>query len=396
MSFEEAQGFPNGAMFSEEYLRQQASEKGTAAVPATSYPTPPSDMKQIHANGTMLQQSVPDLNPDPTSSHSPFTPLSPQGNCCGPQATQLQRQPNSELRSLSVSQGSPALSNHSGNAYLPGQIGQHTMMGNHVGMPVQELDSTLEPDFSGQTINYHIPNQDIMDFNAVSPSAATQTSFAHNPDFYKASSNYQYSPNISHQANNGLVVSMTPSAKQNHVVNGELHSAHRNCNCGPGCMCVFCSIHPYNEPTRERLRELATILAEDSRPSPESRPHSQYGEQLVDPSGTYPTTRQGIHPQNEVASVDLSMKEATIRPSSHSEIFSDMNNFTTPPDMPNTDEDFAQGYQTLELSVNPFCNNEAGNCMCGNECACLGCVTHSGHNGVRISPNQPSLTRVLG
>jgi hypothetical protein len=43
-------------------------------------------------------------------------------------------------------------------------------------------------------------------------------------------------------------------------------------------------------------------------------------------------------------------------------------------------------YYTIEYPVQlpSACSDVTGSCLCGNDCACVGCLTHSGHNGLAV------------
>jgi hypothetical protein len=46
-------------------------------------------------------------------------------------------------------------------------------------------------------------------------------------------------------------------------------------------------------------------------------------------------------------------------------------------------------YYTIEYPVQlpSACSDVTGSCLCGDDCACVGCLTHSGHNGVAVEPS---------
>lgn len=48
-------------------------------------------------------------------------------------------------------------------------------------------------------------------------------------------------------------------------------------------------------------------------------------------------------------------------------------------------------YYTLEYPVGlpSACVDTTGSCQCGNDCTCVGCLTHSGHNGLPLEPAMP-------
>lgn len=62
----------------------------------------------------------------------------------------------------------------------------------------------------------------------------------------------------SHQFNT-MISPGVPSAALN-----ALTSSH-NCQCGPGCQCVFCARHPYNAATRENMQDLHQIVLRENQ-----------------------------------------------------------------------------------------------------------------------------------
>lgn len=48
-------------------------------------------------------------------------------------------------------------------------------------------------------------------------------------------------------------------------------------------------------------------------------------------------------------------------------------------------------YYTLEYPVGipSACSDVTGSCQCGNDCSCVGCLTHSGHNGMPLEAPIP-------
>ena len=398
VTYEEAQQFSNGAMLGEEYRNLPAVENGTVSGPTELYSSPGSNLNPEIAV-RMTQLPVSDPNSCAMSKHSPFSPSDPQSSCCTPPTAQGQQTGNLQVQPLTVSPAMapamPSRPHYADNNYVHGPIDQQSMNGDPTGIPIDMMGASIEPDFSGQTINYHFANNDPLDFSTSSLAANAPNHFNLGPNGYATHSGYHNSQRLTQQATDGHVGSAAHTAEANHIIDGALHRADPKCDCGPGCQCVYCSIHPYNEPTRERVRELASIIATDSDSSPESRPQSQYGEPFMDLSGMYPVMQQGLHPQNGVLAANSNVQETLSQPTSQSDIFlGSMNKLPTSPTVSTSNDDSDNSFQTMEFSVRPWCHDQSGTCMCGDECDCLGCVTHSGHNGIGGTHSQPGFTKV--
>ena len=398
VTYEEAQQSPNGATLREEYQSLPATENGTVSSPTEPYSSPGSSLNQ-EFTVRMMQLPVSDLNPSVTSNPSLFSPSDPQSSCCSPPAAQGRQTANVRVQPLTVSPATapamPSRQRYADSNYVHRPIDQQSMNGDPTGIPIDMMGASMEPDFSGQTINYHFANNDPVDFSTGSSAERAQNGFNLDPDMFATHSGYHVSQSFTQQATDRRVESVAHAAEANHIIDGVLHRADPKCSCGPGCQCVYCSIHPYNEPTRERVRELASIIATDSDSGPESRPQSQYEEQFMDLSGMYPVMQQGLHSQNGILAASSNVRETLSQPTSQSDIFlGSMNKLPTSPIVSTSNEDPDNNFQTMDFSVRPWCHNESGTCMCGDDCDCLGCVTHSGHNGVGGTHSQTGFTKV--
>lgn len=396
--YEGAPQFSNGATLREEYRSLPAMENGTVSSPIEPYSSPGSSLNQ-EITVPMMQLPVSDPNPSVTSNPSLFPPSESQSNCCHSPTAHVQQTANVRVQPLTVSPAMapamPSRPHYADSNYVHRPIDLQSMNGDPTGMPIDMMGASLEPDFSGQTINYHFANNDPIDFSTGSSAATAQNRFNLGPNMFATHSGYHDSQQFTQQAPEGRVESVAHAAEANHIIDGVLLRVDPKCNCGPGCQCVYCSIHPYNEPTRERVRELASIIATDSDLGPESRPQSQYGEQLMDLSGMYPLMQQGLLSRNGVLAAGSNLQETLSQPTSQSDIFlGSMNKLPTSPIDLTSKEGSDSRFQRMELSASPWCHDESGTCMCGDDCDCLGCVTHSGHNGVGGTHNQPGFTKV--
>lgn len=182
-----------------------------------------------------------------------------------------------------------------------------------------------------------------------------------------------YSQDVPHYAPLGVVGSAAPSAEGNAIL-----SLTHNCTCGPSCQCVFCVAHPYNATTRDRVQTLAHLLPDDTDYTPKSPIQTPYRPPFQSSAESSPmvaaTNRMHIneilHPSTPFSPSDFD-----------GEIYQELPNgslgeATQPPIS-------SSGYLTMEYDYNPLelgrCTDSTGTCRCGNDCSCIGCFTHSGH-----------------
>ncbi len=187
----------------------------------------------------------------------------------------------------------------------------------------------------------------------------------------------QYAPS-------GLIGSAAPSAE-----GSDAFSLMHDCSCGPNCQCMFCVVHPYNAPTRDRVQMLADLLPfDDAGHSSQSRPQSSYGSISHSPEGDGAGTATHGPRIQEHPPVLSPMPQIPL-----TQLDPDSDNFQA---MPFASLDQAQhstapssGYLTMayEYSPGPLESCTSGNCRCGDNCACVGCLTHTGHNGQPLQIN---------
>ena len=162
-------------------------------------------------------------------------------------------------------------------------------------------------------------------------------------------------------------------------------SPAHNCNCGDDCDCLGCAAHPYNATTRHHVEDLSRILADgyDIRPmhSPETIP---------DKDDTTANTCNASHQfspiSSRVRSPTLNDTSDTTSLPNHDEHISTASPFTE--QIQSLDNMFSsRDFYTMEFLLDsaeaPYhgCSDMSGTCMCGNDCSCIGCLTHSGHSG---------------
>ena len=112
-----------------------------------------------------------------------------------------------------------------------------------------------------------------------------------------------------------------------------------DCQCGPGCNCVYCAAHPYNPATRARVQELGQIIESDfsRHPHPDSLPQWGYG---------------GIAYNGDPSEL---------------------------PHMMHNSDYYTLRYP-VEHSSNHSCTGVSATCPCGSDCICAGCLSHAGQH----------------
>jgi hypothetical protein len=217
-----------------------------------------------------------------------------------------------------------------------------------------------------------------------------------------------------------------------------------NCHCGPSCSCFGCAAHPSNATTTEYIRNMAEFMGTGgfgSRPTinydiPLYPHHPGYGAEAaynMSYSGlaqNYPMfgpVQMSLQPDmsmdlglahppvNAVNSWEHPEPQTSIHdPSSTAtSYFSPVQDSESMPLQVKTEEAISspkiQGedspeegkdedtptlspstyvWQEIELQL-PGCNDPTGTCQCGDGCACVGCLTHGGHNGVPLNSPPP-------
>lgn len=149
------------------------------------------------------------------------------------------------------------------------------------------------------------------------------------------------------------------------------------CLCGDGCQCLGCASHPFNETTRQHVQEMGYMMTvgEEEENSGGSSPFTG----LVSPS-SYPFTNQ----RSRTATPSWSGFVATDTSTSN------FDNTLKSSALSSDQLMLTSQYYTLEYPVGlNLCSNMTGTCQCGNDCTCVGCITHSGHDGVVFDSTTP-------
>ena len=187
-----------------------------------------------------------------------------------------------------------------------------------------------------------------------------------------------FSQMVPQYAPSGLMGSAAPSADGSMIFN----PAH-NCNCGDNCLCLGCAAHPYNATTRHHVQDLRQILENSHETTgSSSRPQSSYGSpiNMIDVHRMTPGTMGNIKGDLPSPARSDSFQMSSLTGS----------NFHQPSDNSSpTQATFpvfsSSGYYTMEFPMEQDfsmgCTDVSGSCKCGSDCACIGCLTHTGHDG---------------
>ena len=216
-------------------------------------------------------------------------------------------------------------------------------------------------------------------YNSSSPFATTMGPLS-SEDEALVLQNHELQPQaVAQYISTGLTGTAAPSAEGD---NG--FSLMQSCLCGPGCKCLYCTEHPYNSTTRDRVETLAELLPfDDVDHSPQSRPQSSYG-------GSMGRTSEDSGPRigfSDPNGLESSLVSSTMQPTPISQPGPGSNEFQAisfgsldqaqSPTVPSS-RYFTMAY---DYSIGALDRCTSGDCRCGTHCICVGCLTHTGHNG---------------
>ena len=223
----------------------------------------------------------------------------------------------------------------------------------------------------------HVPQTTVYSMPATYATAENPLT-ARQQEFFQRNS-HVYTQQVPHYAPLGVIGSAAPPAEAD-----EMLSLAHNCTCGPTCQCIFCVAHPYNGPTRDRVQCLADLLSDDGVYSPETH-LSPYGSPFHSPadSSSIPSTNHRMHIEDILHPSDVpqsrEFSSSGYGSGGHSAIPNGSLAEAAQPSISSS------GYLTMEYEYAsmPYerCADSTGTCRCRDSCDCVGCLTHSGHDG---------------
>ena len=223
---------------------------------------------------------------------------------------------------------------------------------------------------NAQTISYTIPSTCATTGH---PLNSAQASFPHQQPHLYSQEVPQYAPYVSNE-----------SAAHEAEANMEFSPTH-NCNCGDTCDCLGCAAHPYNATTRNHVQSLGNLLAKgDNEEQQSSRPQSPYGISFAQATKLH-SVAQGTNPRL-VDDVPSSPVSSHYRPSAFNPTDDDVTSSHEFYNEAHVPLFSSSGYYTMEFPMESLggCTDFSGSCQCGDDCACIGCLTHTGHNGIPL------------
>lgn len=153
-----------------------------------------------------------------------------------------------------------------------------------------------------------------------------------------------------------------------------VEDSNHDCSCGDSCQCLGCASHPYNETTRQHVQEMGYMMTvkEDEEKSGTSSPFS------------------GLNSPPAMKTRNPSIQNHSSTPTNIQPSFTDDNTFGSTFENNINSPAYASSqfmqpseYYTIEYPVGlNLCSDITGTCQCGNDCSCVGCITHSGHDGI--------------
>lgn len=273
------------------------------------------------------------------------------------------------------------------SAYSPNMHIRTGSLGHQPFNPLQSnavSDPNKSPPFTHIPLSAHtphIPNTTVYSMPATYATAENPLTQRQQNIFQQ--NGYIHSQQVPYYAPHGVMGSAAPSAE------GEaMSSLAHACTCGPTCMCIFCLAHPYNAPTKDRVQTLAHLLPNDSEWGPRSPLQPSYGQPSHNFTESSPLVSPSrcVHTSHNSQQSGLPLPNVFSQPNVSAEPYQGASSET----MSNTSYAAvpSSNYLTMEYEYDPFelsgCTDASGTCRCGDDCACVGCLTHSGHNGGRL------------
>lgn len=305
----------------------------------------------------------------------------PQENsCCSgkPKSTEVQPEKSEDQGSccakkeshLDESTGTKTESSEDGGASLTDPLPYSSTLNTP---PVSSWQSLHSPTNGGLFQNY-----------AANPPQAQMPMYFPSYAATQSTPNFPYQ-NMSHMGLNQPVMPVFAPSQQPHGFPYATHAtceggSEHTCHCGDGCQCLGCASHPFNNTTKQHVQEMGLMVGLNGEGQNQKSPYSTNPTTPLDYSipGIHQNLNAGVHPNGMHP-----------YPGHYGDGYASHASYQQ-------DADFmeASQYYTLEYPVglpNP-CSDVTGSCQCGNDCSCVGCLTHSGHNGFSLeSPSAQTI-----
>ncbi|KAF2851822.1 hypothetical protein T440DRAFT_59085 [Plenodomus tracheiphilus IPT5] len=272
----------------------------------------------------------------------------------------------------------------------------------------------------------HVPNPQFQHFQPQAPSSTTLPYGLGAPIYNHAAAAY-------HQQQHRASISMNPIPSHSGAPINQ-HVPKHNCHCGESCSCFGCAAHPNNATMMEYVRLMAHFqytggfgaMSPPLYDMPTYPHHPGFGAEAnqtvnytaMSQAMSTPTPTQMNFPPNMdmpiLPSASMPYSAAWQRPplsatAMHGPQYLEPGNYTLSSPLDNqvsqkveetvstpiadSPSDGSREEDTSTLSPSsyfwnqmtlPSCSDATGTCQCGDGCACVGCLTHGGHNGVHL------------
>ncbi|KAJ5188300.1 hypothetical protein N7491_004624 [Penicillium cf. griseofulvum] len=162
-----------------------------------------------------------------------------------------------------------------------------------------------------------------------------------------------------------------------------------DCRCGEDCQCLGCAAHPFNTTTRKHVQEMGAIITSngDDKNPEVINPYQTSPYQGGTPSTPFP------YFMHSTPSMDRGFQPIPFDSYSdpNSALASGYSSPLSANHQLNQQLMHPSEYYTLEYPVGlpNACSDTTGSCQCGSDCSCVGCLTHSGHNGLSLDVPIP-------
>ncbi|QGA15290.1 hypothetical protein EYB26_002947 [Talaromyces marneffei] len=260
-------------------------------------------------------------------------------------------------------------------------------------MPENRIDSAWNESFYGSqglSWNAQLPNTDFAPQNNTYTTMNMKASYYNQPQ-----SNQSAMPRTFHNMDTQYQTNISGPPMHPFYLNTASYpfdmslpfvdDSNHNCSCGDSCQCLGCASHPYNETTRQHVQEMGYLMTikEDEEKSGTSSPFTGLNS---------PPAMLSNIPSNPNNPVRTNAQPSFTDDNALSSTF---DNTINSPTLANNQFMQPSEYYTIEYPVGlNLCSDITGTCQCGNDCSCVGCITHSGHDGIVLG-SMPTEGQVI-